>query len=102
MPAIARGNNTDTVSTGHGCDSTTTTKGCSSTVTVNGKGVVRVGDLCEVHTFPVGPSCVPHTLALSTNFSATVSVEGKKVAFVGSAYGGTHVITSGSPTVSVS
>jgi len=94
MPEIARGNQTDTVSTGHGCDSTTTTDTCSAKVFVNGIGVVREGDTNTVHTVPSGAVCVPHTVALST-FSSKVFVEGLGIGRKGDGYG-SEVITSGS------
>lgn len=76
---IARGSTTDTVNTGHSCDTTTTTNICSSDVFVNGKGTCRVGDAITVHNYPVGNSCVPHTVTISTG-SSTVFVNGKAIA----------------------
>jgi uncharacterized Zn-binding protein involved in type VI secretion len=97
MPAVARNDGTDTIATNHGCDSTTVTDEGSSDVFVNGKGVVRAGDLCEVHLIPAGIVCVPHTVPLST-YSSTVFVNGKGVGRLGDFYNG-HEITSGSSDV---
>jgi uncharacterized Zn-binding protein involved in type VI secretion len=97
MPAIARKNGADSVATNHGCDGSTVTKDGSSDVFINGIGIVRSGDLCEVHTIPSGPACVPHQVPL-TSFSSTVFVNGKGVGRLGDEYSG-HTITSGSPNV---
>ena len=97
MPAIARKDGTDTIATNHGCDSTTVTKEGSTNVFVNGKGAVRAGDLCEIHTIPSGPSCVPHQVSL-TSFSSTVFVNGKGIGRKGDEYSG-HILTSGSSNV---
>jgi len=98
MPEAARGNGTDSVNTGHGCDATTVTDACSPDVIVNGDGVVRFGDAVASHTYPVGPSCVPHAPTMDTNCSGTVFVNSKKAAFKGSLYAA-HEITSGSSDV---
>lgn len=100
MPEIARGSGTDTVDTGHGCDATTTTDACSGNVKANGKGIVRFGDAVKSHDYPA-PPCTPHAPTMDTLCSSTVFVNGKKAAYKGSKYGGDHVITSGSSTVSV-
>lgn len=100
MPEIARGSGTDTVNTGHGCDATTTTDACSGNVKANGKGIVRFGDAVKSHDYPA-PPCTPHAPTMDTLCSSTVFVNGKKAAYKGSKYGGDHVITSGSSTVSV-
>lgn len=97
MPAIARKDGLDTINTNHGCDSITTTKEGSSDVFVNGIGSVRAGDLCEVHTVPSGPACVPHQVPLTT-FSTTVFVNGRGVGRLDDEYSG-HTITSGSSNV---
>lgn len=98
MPLAARGDGTDSVKTGHGCDATTVTDKCSSKVFINGIGVVREGDAVKSHTYPVGPSCVPHAPVMDGNMASNITVEGKKVAMVGSTYDG-HAVSSGSPTV---
>lgn len=97
MPAVARKDGTDSVSTGHPCDGSTVTDVGSENVFVNGKGVVRLGDLQHVHNLLVGTSCVPHVLALSSS-SSTVFVNGKGAGRKGDAYGG-EIITSGSENV---
>lgn len=97
MPNIARKNGTDSVSTGHGCDVVTVTMDGSSSVFVNGIGVVRAGDLCEIHLIPAGDSCIPHTVPL-TSFSSSVFVNGRGVGRIGDDYSG-HTITSGSSNV---
>ncbi len=97
MPEVARKDGTDTVATNHGCDATTVTKQGSSDVFVNGIGAVRADDLCEVHTIPAGPACVPHQVPL-TKYSSTVFVNGKGIGRLGDEYSG-HTITSGSGDV---
>lgn len=97
MPEVARKNGTDTVATNHGCDATTVTKEGSGDVFVNAIGAVRAGDLCEVHTIPDGPACVPHQVPL-TKYSSTVFVNGKGIGRKGDEYSG-HTVTSGSGNV---
>lgn len=100
MPAVARGNGTDSVATPHGtgknCNSPTTqaTAACSGNVFVNGIGVVREGDAMKSHP---APGCVPHAPGLSS-FSSTVKVNGKGVGRKGDEYTG-HTISSGSGNV---
>ena len=97
MPAITRKGGSDTIATNHGCDATTVTSEGSSDVFANSIGIVRAGDLCEVHTIPAGLACVPHVVSL-TSFSTTVFVNGKGVGRLGDEYSG-HTITSGSGNV---
>ena len=97
MPNVTRKDGVDTVSTGHGCDTVTVTDGGSSTVFVNGIGIVRAGDLCQIHLIPSGDSCIPHTVPL-TSYSSTVFVNGMGVGRVGDDYSG-HTILSGSSNV---
>jgi uncharacterized Zn-binding protein involved in type VI secretion len=97
MPAVARKNGTDSIATNHGCSATTATDTGSSDVFSNNIGVVRRGDLTAVHTVPVGDSCPPHQVPL-TSFSPTVFANNKNIGRVGDQYSG-HTITSGSPTV---
>jgi len=98
MPAIARGNETDTVAspdgTGPHCALPTTqaTEQCSGNVFINDIGIVREGDMMKHHP---GPGCGDHAPTL-TSFSSTVKVNGKGVGRVGDDYSG-HIITSGSP-----
>jgi uncharacterized Zn-binding protein involved in type VI secretion len=97
MPAVSRKDGTDSISTNHACDATTVTKDGSGDVFVNSIGAIRAGDLCEVHTFRVGNSCVPHQVPL-TSYSSTVFVNGKGVGRLGDQYSG-HDVTSGSSDV---
>ena len=97
MPAIARKDGADLINTNHGCDSTTVTDQGSFNVFVNSIGAVRADDLHAVHTFPVGPACVPHALPL-TSFSSSVFVNSRGVGRLGDDYVG-HVLTSGSSNV---
>lgn len=97
MPAVTRKDGVDTIATNHGCDSTTVTSEGSSDVFANSIGIVRAGDLCEVHTIPAGIVCVPHVVPL-TSFSSTVFVNGKGTGRLGDEYTG-HTITSGSENV---
>ncbi len=103
MPALARGEGQDTINCGHGCESTTVTEECSSDVKVNGFGVVRQGDKCKSHTYPVGILCVPHAPAVDTDYSSTVFVNGKPAALVGTKHNqnGPHTIVTGSPDVNI-
>lgn len=97
MSGIARKGGTDTIVTNHGCDAITSTKEGSENVFVNGKGAVRSGDLCEVHTILVGNSCVPHQVPLTAS-SSSVFVNGKAVCRKNDGGSG-HVITSASENV---
>jgi uncharacterized Zn-binding protein involved in type VI secretion len=100
MPKIARGNGTDTVNTNHACDATTVTAACSGNVLANGIGIVRFGDAVASHDYPA-PPCAPHAPSMDTDCSSTVFINGKKAAYLGSKYGVTHDITSGSDDVFV-
>jgi len=99
MPKIARGNGTETVNTNHGCDTTTTSNACSGNVFANSIGVVRKGDENTPHLKDPAP-CTTHSVAMSSNMSPNVFVNGKNAAFLGSGYGG-EVITTGSSNVFV-
>lgn len=103
MPALARGSGQDTILCGHGCDATTVTEECSSDVFVNGYGIVRQGDKCKVHTYPVGPICVPHQPAVNSDYSSTVFINGLPAALVGTKHveNGDHSIITGSPDVDI-
>lgn len=96
MPAVARKDGADIISTGHGCDATTVTNEGSSNVFVNTIGVVRYGDLEQIHLVPAG-DCVPHVLTLSS-CSQTVYVNGLGAGRLGDVYGG-EVLITGSETV---
>lgn len=98
MPAAARAENTDTITTGHGCDATAKIAGTQqTTVITNGKIASVEGDAIAPHTIPAGPACVPHSAVVNVG-SGTVFFEGIAAARVGdSADGG--VIISGSGNV---
>lgn len=101
MPAVARGNGTDTVfsKTGSGPNCSlpivTATDECSSDVFVEGDGVVREDDQIQNHS---AAGCSPDTSVVTT-FSSTVYINGKRVARIGDQYTGDNTITSGSSTV---
>jgi uncharacterized Zn-binding protein involved in type VI secretion len=102
MPA-ARKNSTDTVASPDGsgfCCSAASTQSTdlgSGDVYVNGIGVVREDDAMITHNFP-GPCCNPHAPVLTT-FSSSVYINGKRAGRKGDAYGGDHIISSGSSDV---
>jgi uncharacterized Zn-binding protein involved in type VI secretion len=79
MPAVARKDGNDSISTGHGCDSTTVTEAGSGNVFVNGIGACRKGDVIRIHTIPSGKSCVPHSAKINVG-SGTVFVNGIPIA----------------------
>lgn len=101
MPAVARDNEDDTVASpdgsGYQCGSPTiqATEVGSSNVFINGFGAVREGDPMKEHP---GPGCSPHAPTLSSS-SPNVFVNGKGLGRLGDAYGGNHIITSGSSNV---
>tara|TARA_B100001778_G_scaffold307117_1_gene286911 strand:+ start:70 stop:378 length:309 start_codon:yes stop_codon:yes gene_type:complete len=99
MPAVARGNSTDAVSTNHLCTGTTTTNACSPNVRANSIGIVRFGDAVTTHTFPPVPICPNHAPTMSAGTSTTVRVNSQPLAYVGSLYGGSENITTGSSNV---
>jgi len=66
LSAVARGDETDFVDTGHACDAMTTTDECSDDVLINGIGVVRMGDACTDHKYPVGDKCPLHTVLMGS------------------------------------
>jgi|TARA_B110000444_G_C18389545_1_gene388604 uncharacterized Zn-binding protein involved in type VI secretion len=99
MPAVARGNSTDAVSTNHLCTGTTTTNVCSPNVRANSIGIVRFGDAVTTHTFPPVPVCPNHAPTMSANTSTTVRVNSQPLAYLGSLYGGSENITTGSSNV---
>tara|TARA_Y100000310_G_scaffold263713_1_gene274054 strand:+ start:341 stop:646 length:306 start_codon:yes stop_codon:yes gene_type:complete len=98
MPAVARGQSRDTVSTQHGCASTTRTSGGSNNVFVNGIGVHREQDLNMNHSIPCGDSCCKHAERL-TKGSNNVIVNGKGIARVGDKYNNCGIVLSGSENV---
>lgn len=101
MPAVARGNGTDSVfsktGTGRNCASplTTSTDECSGNVRVNGVGVVRIGDKVAVHN---KGGCVPDESVL-TSGSSKVRANGKAIGRIGDQYTADNTITSGSSNV---
>ena len=99
MPAVARGDQVDTVATNHVCTGETTTNECSGNVRANSIGIVRKLDKCTSHTWPPLPPCPMHSPPLDAKYSATVFVNSKNLAYVGSQYNGSEDITSGSKNV---
>lgn len=101
MPEVARKDEKDTVDSPDGdgefCKYPTiqATKAGSDNVFVNSIGVVRLGDAMTSHT---SPGCEKHAPPL-TSGSATVFANGRNLGRNGDAYGGDHIITSGSPNV---
>lgn len=98
MPEAARGNGKDTVATNHGCTSETTTDKCSDNVIIDGVGIVRLGDTNASHIRPVGDSCIPHTVALSTS-SLKVLVNDRGAGRKGDKYGNEEITTGYSKVV---
>lgn len=98
MPAAARAQNTDTITTGHPCDATAQIAGTQQTTVIINKKIGSVkGDAIAPHTRLVGNSCVDHGAAVNAG-SGSVFFEGIAAARVGdSADGG--VIISGSGNV---
>lgn len=103
MPAVARKDKRDQVTSPHGtgpeCESETiyhTDEG-SDNVFINKIGVVREGDKMEAHP---KPGCTTHTPTLKS-FSAKVYVNGKRIGRIGDAYilEGVHPIKTGSSNV---
>jgi len=124
MPAVARKDSADTIATGHGCDATTTTLTGSGNVFANSIGVVRRGDLSQVHNYEVIRSrevevpppdppipedyvpsyyteyystCEPHQVSL-TSYSGNVFANDLNIGRLGDSYSG-HTLSSGSPNV---
>jgi uncharacterized Zn-binding protein involved in type VI secretion len=108
MPAVARANGVDTVSSLTGTLSSssppppvynnpinTVTGTGSPDVFVNGTPVVRQNDTVGVHLNSTGGT----DTSVLTTFSATVFVNGKGIGRVGDQYTSDNTITSGSPTV---
>lgn len=99
MPAVARGNTQDTVTTNHGCTGASTTAGLSSDVIVGGYGVHRQDDASTPHAYPPDPPCANHTPTLATG-STSVFANGKGIARVGDGYSSvSDVVGSGYATV---
>lgn len=98
MPAAARAENVDKITTGHACDGTAKIAGTLQTsVIINGDIAAVKGDAIAPHTILSGDVCVPHSAVVNAG-SGTVFFEGIEAARIGdSADGG--VIISGSGTV---
>lgn len=100
MPAVARGDGTDSVASASGsgylCLSplTTATDVCSGNVFANSIGVVRKSDPVAVH--PTG-GCGPENPGLSS-YSGSVFANGLNIGRQGDVYSA-NTITSGSPNV---
>lgn len=98
MPAAARAENTDTITTGHACDGTAKIAGSlNTTVKINGKNGAVQGDAIAPHTILSGKVCVPHSATVGGG-SSTVFFGGIPAARVGDAADG-GVIISGSGDV---
>lgn len=98
MPAAARAQNQDTVSTGHPCDATTTIQGTLQTNVYFDQFLAAVqGDVLAPHTYLVGGSCIPHTAYVNEG-SPNVFINNIAVARVGDSADQGSIIT-GSSTV---
>jgi hypothetical protein len=97
MPAVARKDGVDSVSTNHGCDGSTVTDTGSGNVFANNIGVVRANDLDRVHRYGGRGCSLQHQQALSS-YSGNVFANNKNIGRLGDAYGG-ETISSGSPNV---
>lgn len=95
MPAVARKDKKDSVSSPHGsgsnCESPNVyhTDAGSSNVFANNIGVVREGDTMEVHP---NSGCAPHAPGLST-YSSNVYVNNKRIGRKGDEYSSHYIIT---------
>ena len=100
MPAAARAENTDTISTGHGCDGTAQIAGSiNTTVKINSKNGAVIGDAIAPHTILSGVVCVPHSATVGGG-SSTVFFGGIRAARVGDAADAGSII-SGSGNVNI-
>tara|TARA_B100000809_G_C15009168_1_gene484295 strand:+ start:85 stop:393 length:309 start_codon:yes stop_codon:yes gene_type:complete len=98
MPAVARGNSVDSVTTNHGCTGSTTTSGLSDDVIINGTGVHRQTDATVPHPYPPNPPCAPHAPVIATG-STSVFANGLGVARVGDNYTSSDEVATGSVDV---
>ena len=89
--------------TGHGCDAVTTVLGGSPNVKIGNVGVLTKGDPLAVHNInnaPPGlPPCINHPGQVVNTGSATVFVNGKRIARVGDSVDIGGSITAGIPNV---
>jgi uncharacterized Zn-binding protein involved in type VI secretion len=74
--------------------------GVESSVLINGRAAAVIGSVIEAHA-PWGPPHPPHAAATITTGVATVLVNGKPIAFVGSNNSCGHVMIEGSGNVNV-
>ena len=98
MPAVARANNTDTVSV-HECGVVPNCATGSGNVFVNNQPCHRVGDPNTAHPFLPPPLGCPAHVTNVTSGSGNVFANGKGVARKGDPYGCGITITSGSGNV---
>jgi len=98
MPAVARGNSVDSVTTNHSCIGSTTTSGMSDDVIINGTGVHRKTDATVSHAYPPNPPCAPHAPVIAIG-STSVFANGLGVARVGDSYTASDVVATGSVDV---
>lgn len=96
MPAVARSENVDIISTGHGCDTTAPIAGSLQTrVYIEGNlGAVK-GDPIAPHTIPSGPICVPHSAVVNEG-SSRVFFEGIEAGRIGDSADAGQIITGSS------
>lgn len=96
MPAVARAENTDNISTGHACDGIAAIAGTLQTkVIVNGKiGAVK-GDPIAPHTILAGDICVPHSAVINAG-SSRVFFAGIAAARIGDSADAGSVISGSS------
>lgn len=93
MPAAARAQNEDTITTGHDCDVTAKIKGTEqNSVYINGILASVAGDVIAPHTILEGNVCVPHT-AYVNGGSSTVFFENKPAARQGDSADVGQIIT---------
>lgn len=96
MPAAARAQNVDTITTGHGCDGQAQIQGTQqSSVFVNGSLGSVQGDIIAPHTILSGSICVPHTAYVNEG-SSKVFFEGIPAARVGDSADAGSIITGSS------
>ena len=94
MPAIARAENVDTISTGHGCDATAQIAGTlQTTVYVNGTLAAVKGDAIAPHTILSGAVCVPHSAVVNAG-SPNVFFGGIAVARLGDSADAGQIISA--------
>ena len=96
MPAVARAQNKDSISTGHGCDAIAQILGTLQTkVYVNDTIAAVRGDAIAPHTILAGTICVPHASVINAG-SSKVFFEGIEAARIGDSADAGSVITGSS------